>query len=154
MAVPKGIAALKGSWKGTSKLNFPDEDGTENVTESDSELQIETDGLNTYATVTYTWEHEGEPQEGTLILAGSEKTGVVTGGWADSWHQNSSILALKGPGMEADSVSLQAKYSGDWSWRIEIAAEEDHLIVRMTNIDPEGEETWAVLGEYLKQVGP
>lgn len=154
MAVPKGIAALKGSWRGKSKLNLPDESDAENVTESDSELRVDTDGLDTYATITYTWEYEGQAQQGSLILAGSEKDDTVSGGWADSWHQNGSILALTGTGMSGDFVSLSAKYFEVWGWRIEIGAEKDTLVVRMTNIDPEGAETWAVLGEYRKSPKP
>jgi hypothetical protein len=73
MAVPPNIRAAVGSWKGKSKLNLPWLPADKQVTESDSQLHVDTDDRGTIATLTYDWHYEGKRHEGTMILAGSTK---------------------------------------------------------------------------------
>jgi len=152
MAVPKAVIAMEGSWKGSSKLNLPEDPAVDNVFESGSTLQVESDPLRAFARVAYTWEHDGQWHQGVLLVCGSEASDTVTGAWADSWHQNSSVLQVAGTGIAGDRVSLTGAYSvegySDWGWRIDLGLAGEVLELRMTNISPEGDEYWAVQADY------
>jgi len=150
MAIPRTVSLGKGLWHGKSKLNFSEDPNVESVTESDSTLRIATDRLDTFATVTYTWEFEGEPQEGTLILAGSESKDAATAGWVDSWHQNGSVMSLAGTGMQGEQLTITGSYATDWGWRIELCTSDETLQLRMVNVSPDGSETWAVHATYRR----
>jgi hypothetical protein len=154
MATPPGLLAALGNWRGTSKLNYSEDPLVENISESDSTLAIETDPLHAFATVSYTWAFEGQAHEGRVLLCGTESTDEVTAGWSDSWHQNGSAMCLSGPGMHSNQVRLTGSYGAaggpDWGWRIEFNLEGDNLTLKMINITPEGDQTWAVHAEYLR----
>jgi hypothetical protein len=154
VAIPKLISLAKGSWQGKSKLNFSEDCEVEKVEESESVLDVQTDRQNTFATLTYTWAYEGQKQEGTLVIAGSERSEAVTGGWVDSWHQGSALMSLRGTGMKADRLSLTGAYAApgqpDWGWRIELVLVDKALELRMTNVSPTGVEAWAVVAVYMR----
>lgn len=154
MAVPKSIQLAKGTWKGKSKLNLPWLAPDKRVTESNSSLHIDTDSQDKFATITYDWRHEGKRQEGTIIVSGSAKSGSVEFGWVDSWHQNESVLHLKGGVSETGSVKAKGIYGTEkepWGWTIELLPSGDSLTVKMDNLTPAGEATWAVEGVYSRQ---
>jgi hypothetical protein len=56
--------------------------------------------------------------------------------------------------MQSDRVKLTGSYSAgsgpDWGWRIEIGLVDGRLSLTMINIEPEGEETWAVQADYSR----
>ena len=145
---------MSGSWHGISKLNLGEDPAVEEVTESDSLLRIETDPRNEFATVTYSWSYEGEEQTGSLLVAGSINSDKLTGGWADSWHQNGSVMSMNGTGTQSNCVRLTGSYGPEdqpqWGWRIELESIENQLTLRMVNISPDGDETWAVCCDYAR----
>ncbi len=117
-------------------------------------MMIELDPRETYASVRYTWAEGGEPQTGHMLLCGSEKTGELSCGWSDSWHQSGEVMPLKGDGMADGPARVTGSYGGDegpaWGWRIEFEQVGEELAFRMVNITPDGEEDWAVQASYRR----
>lgn len=152
MSIPRCILQAKGSWFGTSKLNLPWLAPEKRVTESGSFLHVETDAHDAFATVTYTWEHEGKRHEGTMVIAMNRESKEVQVGWADSWHQSTGIMHTVG--LESDEKSFKTKgtYAADkevWGWTIDIAVSGDTLVLKMDNVPPQGGE-WAVEAIYRR----
>lgn len=149
MATPKLFLDAVGTWAGESQLHLSWLREGERVVKSPSSLRVQSDPNNAFATVTYTWTHDGEEQFGSLLIAADEAA-VATGGWTDSWHQSSGVMALKGEAKA--TVNLNGHYSvaghGDWGWRIQISRNGSDLVFEMFNISPEGEEEWAVKAVY------
>jgi hypothetical protein len=153
MAVPKRVLEAKGLWKGQSQLNLPWLPPDKRVTESKSQLHVDTDAGDHYATITYTWEYEGKPQEGTMIVCMANKTKAVQIGWVDSWHENSEVLHLVGTEAESGEVRTKGSY-GDpkepWGWTINLDLVGGKLLLTMENIPHGSEPQWAVKGTYEK----
>jgi len=153
MAIPKSIHEAKGLWKGNSRLNLPWLPADKQVSESNSSLHIDSDGNNTYATITYNWSHEGKRQEGTIILSESTDSKAVELGWVDSWHQNSGVLHLVGEESDSGSVKVKGTYGPakePWGWTIEFQRAGNQLSMNMDNIKPSGEAIWAVKATYSR----
>ena len=153
MAVPKPMLDARGKWQGKSRLHLSWLPEDQRITESESDLVVAADPNCAYATVKYTWVHEGKAQSGLLLVAAGEN-GDASGGWADSWHQSGGVLALKGAGPDDGPLRLTGSYSAgeppEWGWRIEVESSESELVLRMINITPDGDEEWAVEGRYQK----
>lgn len=152
MPVPKFFEDATGWWEGTSSLSLPWE--RKEPYNSNSSLHIERGLHGGYAHVEYRWSHNDKPHQGVLIIAGNKKGGEITGGWVDSWHQNPSVLHLKGTWDSDDKLSFLGHYSAgsgpDWGWRIELRLVGDVLHLEMTNIHPDGKEDWAVRCDYKR----
>jgi hypothetical protein len=148
MATPAFAVASKGMWSGKSRLNLTEPPGPEEIYECDSTMEVRV--CEGYAVIDYVWEHDGEPQTGTIVLA--VRNGAATAGWIDSWHQNVAVMLLEGS--EADTYSVQGSYPtshwGTWGWRIEFEYIEEELRMLMTNVSPEGKEQWAVDARFKR----
>ncbi len=89
----------------------------------------------------YTWQHDGKPQSGKLVLVddGADFT--------DTFHSSSVMHFTRVPHGRAP-LDLRGSYGpeGDWGWRITLSvrAPSGELVVQMTNITPWGEEVRAV----------
>ncbi len=153
MAVPKSIHAAKGLWQGKSLLNLPFLPPGKQVSESQSSLHIDTDKHDSFATITYTWQYEGQVQEGTILLCQSDKRKHLELGWVDSWHQSTSVMHLEGEETETALVKAKGSYSGGnetWGWTIAFVHDGDQLTMTMENVMPSGEAVWAVKATYKK----
>ena len=153
MAVPKRIHDAKGLWKGKSQLNLPWLAPDKRVTESISQLHIDCDSHNSFATVTYTWEYQGKRQEGTMIISMAEKTKVVEIGWVDSWHESSAVLHLIGNEAENGSIKTKGSYSTGkepWGWTIGFDFSVDQFTLTMENVPPGAAPQWAVKAVYKR----
>lgn len=100
-----------------------------------------------HSLVKYTWDYEGEPQVGTMLISIGEDN-VATMGWTDSWHQGASVMLLTGTQTET-GISVTGNYPAgenepDWSWRVTLDDLSTELKMMMFNISPDGEEEWAV----------
>lgn len=147
MAIAAVLLESVGEWIGHSTLNLPWLEEGNRLHRSESKLLVEVDRHSKFATVSYTWTYDGEDHEGRMVFCQNSKQ--ATGGWSDSWHQNSSVLFMTGAAR--DDISIQAVYSAEqWSWRLEMRRDGEQLILRMINIDPEGKEEWAVEAAYAR----
>ena len=153
MPVPEPLLLALGHWTGTSRLHQSWLPEDQKIQESASTFSIVTDPKQTFATVDYTWSTDGVEQTGRMLVAGGE-SGAVSAGWSDSWHQNGGVLALIGNGMTGP-VKVTGAYSApegpDWGWRIELdLTGPETFEMRMFTITPDGEEEWAVQGDYRR----
>ena len=113
MAIPKSIIDAAGSWFGSSKLNQSWLPPEKRIAESASFLHIETDDHRTFATITYTWHHEGKRHEGTILVCMDGDSKVVQFGWSDSWHQNTAVMHLVGSEVNEGSVKTKGTYAAE-----------------------------------------
>lgn len=152
MNLPKALIEAAGSWTGESTLHMSWMPPGEQTETSKSSLHLEVSGDGAYATLTYTWAYKGKPQEGTLLLA-SDKNSNVSGGWADTWHQNTAVMCLSGKATP-ESVPLNGKYSvpghPDWGWRVQITPTPERMSLQMVNISPDDKEEPAVTATYTR----
>lgn len=153
MAVPANLSACAGTWRGQNRLHDPH---TNQPADSPSQLTVTPMGNGQFVRVDYTWAYRGQPQEGSILIAGDAGANSLVGHWFDTWHQRFPIMALSGAGRPDGTTSLRGSYAAppgpDWGWRIELAPQSDQVQMRMFNIWPEGREDPAVEASY--QRGP
>lgn len=130
-----------GAWKGTMHLNLGGEG--ENLFQSESTLHLDRAALDQYLLAQYTWSHDGEPHQGTMIFGENECA------WVDSFHTGGAIMRFSATGPFVYLGSYGAgDGSPDWGWRIAWKSESDAVHLEMTNITPDGQEEWAVRVHY------
>lgn len=148
MAILEQWQALIGSWNGTSRL-FLHEEPTR---ESRSTATIMTVAQGKFCVVSYTWEYEGEAQDGLLML-GSEQDAVEVV-FLDSWHMGDKTMVLRGQAETQGATSVLGSYSvpgyPDWGWRIVIEPGDNTWRLLMYNVTPEGEEFLGVEAVYTR----
>lgn len=70
-----------------------------------------------------------------MVWPGAAK-GHVAGVWADSWHQRSQPMDLRGTSEPDGALVLSGTYAEEWGWVILVQGVEDGLEVRMDNVVP------------------
>ena len=155
MSIPSCLVGAKDHvWTGTSRLHLSWLPEDQQIQSSPSSLTIsylEDEGtLN----INYTWEHEDAPQKGDMVITGNADEQSVLMTWHDTWHQSDGRMQLVGV-FDEDEVSCLGSYGEDggekWGWKIQMHMEEDNVFsMKMINVDPQGEEDWAVHALYTK----
>jgi uncharacterized protein DUF1579 len=152
MSVPNSLASLAGEWKGTNRLNLPWL--PDPIQESESKAIVSLRISGQFIGFAYTWEHEGKPQEGLLILGCDNKTNAVQAVWTDSWHMSHKFMLCDGTTDGKGKIDVKGFYSvpdhPDWGWRTVIEPGSDTFKYTMYNVTPEGEETLAVDTEFVR----
>lgn len=139
-----------GTWAGTSRLYF---EGKE--LDSASTARVAHLAQGQFVSLAYTWQADGQPQDGQIIYPVTPGEASSAAVWLDSWHMSHQIMQCKATLDPAGRVSLLGSYSfpgyPTWGWRIEIGlGEDDALTVRMFNIPPDEGEQIAVLAQYTR----
>jgi hypothetical protein len=137
-ATGRGLERLAGTWQGSNRFRMMP---TDDFTESPATAFVTTAAGGHAVVVTYTWEHPQDgPQEGVLLVGSPDEDGpAVAAAWADSWHQQPSILTL--PGIQADGrLEVTADYGGGWRWTIALEG-TDPLLLTMHNVVPDDQAT-------------
>lgn len=134
----------KETLQGLSRLNLPWIE-EQPIYESASSLTM-TQLPDGSVELLYTWSHENVDQLGRLVVTESD-SGTASATWIDTWHQSDSPLKMCGEATEAGFV-LDGMYfedeAGQWNWRIELRIQQGGYHLKMFNIEPSGEEVWAV----------
>ena len=147
MSIPIKLRELLGDWKGSNRLHLG-EWGPTPIHESAATATVRERIGGQFLEILYTWEYDGKPQEGVMILGGDNKTDAVNAFWTDSWHMAHNVMLCNGSESADGSVSVKGTYKveghPDWGWRSEIAATNAGFDYKMFNISPEGEESIAV----------
>jgi hypothetical protein len=152
MSVLHALAACAGAWQGRNTLHDPSSGKPD---ESPSDLMVTPMLGRRFVRLDYTWAHQGEPQEGSLLLGFDPKAGEVSGHWIDTWHMGRKVLACSGSIPVGGTISVQGSYAAppgpDWGWRIEITAENGETIrIAHFNVEPDGNEEPAVEAVYSR----
>lgn len=146
MSIHQKLSDLVGSWKGTNRLYTPWLE--QKLHESPSTANVRSKMNGQFLSIEYTWSHDGEPQEGLLVLGCDPKSDAVQAVWTDSWHSKNVLMLCNGTADENGNVSVTGYYSvpenPDWGWRTELHPASDSFLYRMYNISPDGDEDLAV----------
>lgn len=150
MSIPSQVAGAVGAWRGVNKLWFTP---TDPAIESATTAEVGTVAQGKFLTVRYTWEFDGKPQEGFLLLGDDPTTGVCDAVLVDSFHNSDRAMSLTAPLIGDGAVSVRGSYAAppgsDWGWRVTLdLPAEDRLVLRMFNITPDGTEALAVEASF------
>ena len=144
---------LLGNWSGTKQVwPFP---GADEI-RSDSTAHVSPIAQGQFIALSYTWEVEGQPQDGMIVFPSQSGETTTKSVWLDSWHTKNDMMHCEAA-LEKGIVSLKGSYPApegpDWGWRIEIDVDPaPSLAIHMFNITPEGQEALAVLIQYERRV--
>jgi hypothetical protein len=141
-----------GSWKGTYRLR----EVSHALSRSSSSASIAILLQGRFARVDYTWSHNGEPQEGSLLFGFERKRRLLTAVWIDSWHMGDKFMICQGAVKANGALSAVGFYgvpSGpDWGWRTVMEARGGNSFrMIMYNVSPDGKEELAVEASYSRE---
>jgi Protein of unknown function (DUF1579) len=136
---------LGGRWTGNYRL-WVDPSGP--VRESQSTATLSPVAGGNFTRLDYTWEYDGRPQDGSILIGFDAGRDIVTAIWVDSWHMSDKAMVSEGRAT-GGKVELSGTYAAppgpDWGWRTVIEpADSDSLRMTMYNVSPEGKEDLAV----------
>lgn len=150
MAQIELLNEIEGSWQGRSRLQ---ESAEIEVRESVSYIIVAPIILGQFHQINYTWVEGGQPQAGILMLGYNNSKEMALAIWLDSWHTSEQFMHFEGSIEESGMINVVGSYAAetgpDWGWRITLELDDkDALLLTMYNATPDGEELWAVKGEY------
>jgi Protein of unknown function (DUF1579) len=145
------LHALAGNWTGTSRLWL---NPSEPPYECRSTVWVISAARGKFMRLDYTWDYQGEPQEGALLLGHERERNIVTAVWIDSWHMGAKYMACEGKVTDG-AISVRGSYAAppgpDWGWRTVIEPRgADSFRLDMYNITPDGQAALAVEALYHK----
>lgn len=147
---------LAGRWTGSNRLHDPH---TGKPEDSPSRLVIAPLLGGKFIRLDYTWNHQGKPHEGSLLVGFNSQTSELSGHWIDSWHMAPTAMILRGSMVDGGELSLLGSYAAppgpDWGWRIDIELrnldDRPAIELRMTNINPDGKTEPAVEATWKRE---
>lgn len=146
MSVPDAFISLSGHWKGRNRLHanwLPDP-----IVESESLACVSTKMRDQFLQIDYTWQYEGNVQEGTLIFGSEKNAAAAQAVWSDSWHLSNNLMLCDGNIANGKLLNVKGYYKvtdhPDWGWRTEVTANGSVFRYVMYNVSPEGDEELAV----------
>jgi hypothetical protein len=153
MSIPAMARELVGQWEGSSLLWLSPEAPPRRCGTTASVSFV---AQGRFVTVAYTWEYEGKPQEGLLLLGMDKQERALEAIWIDSWHMADKMLVCRGDADGSGEISVLGSYAAppgpDWGWRIALrSGAAGEFQIRMYNISPGGEEEPAVEASYTRQ---
>lgn len=155
MSIHSRLSELVGNWDGTNRLHLSWMPNP--LHESRSTAVVRERIGRQCLEIAYTWEYEGKPHEGVIILSGSPKTDGIKAVWTDSWHSANVLMTCEGTVDESGRVSVKGSYSvpdhPDWGWRTDIIPGDGTFEYVMYNVSPEGVEELAVETVFSKAGG-
>lgn len=151
MSVPTNLHALTGTWTGVYRLHLPGEPLRESATTAEVDLAAQA----RFVTIDYTWEFDGQPQDGLLVFGRDPEQDAVGLVWIDSWHMRDRLMLCQGHIEANQDVVVHGSYQvvdgPDWGWRTVIRAQGDAWHMVMYNVSPDDHEVLAVEAEYARR---
>ena len=144
------LLACAGVWHGTNLLQVSPDCAAD---ESPSTVTVTPLLGGRFVRIEQNWAWQGSPQEGSLLIGYGSDSNTATGHWIDSFHNGHKVMACRGAIDLGGAVNVLGGYAAppgpDWGWRITIAPQPpNRLDIVMYNIDPSGNEVWAVKAEH------
>jgi hypothetical protein len=141
---------LHGVWSGTKKLWLAPDDP---AFESRTMARVSELAQGQFVSIAYQWTFDDQPQDGLIVFISEFDRSLAKAIWLDSWHMKNAIMICESSGVDDGAVSFLGSYLAppgpDWGWRIEFKLPaHTELMIRMTNISPDHEESLAVLAQY------
>ncbi|MBP1135151.1 hypothetical protein JOE31_001383 [Arthrobacter sp. PvP023] len=174
MKIVECLAPFTGTWQGHNRMRIMP---TDEYQESVSAATVAVTAKD-FVTVEYTWAHEGQPQNGLLLLGsgpasrggpGGEATAAgeappsdassgpgATAVWVDSFHSGPEWLTLSGniggDGVVRLTGSYPAPEGPDWGWQIHIEPGDGNGgRITMHNVVPGHDPYQVVEATYRRQ---
>lgn len=124
MTIVESLAPFTGTWQGHNRMRIMP---TDEYQESVSAATVAVTARD-FVTIEYTWAHDGQPQNGLLLLGAVPPSDVPSGTgatavWVDSFHAAPQWLTLAGTidgGVVRLSCTYPAPEGPDWGWQIHI----------------------------------
>jgi hypothetical protein len=152
MSLDERLTGLVGEWNGTNVLHTPWL--PEPLKESPSRAIVRTKMNDQFLTIEYTWNFDGDAQDGILILGCDPKSDAVQAVFTDSWHSKHTLMLCNGNIQTDGKISVFGTYSvpdnPDWGWRTEITPNIDSFRYTMYNVEPDGSEEIAVETDFTR----
>ena len=153
MTIPANLADLIGHWRGTNRLWLSPADP---VHESGSTMLVAPAAQGRFITLQYTWDYEGDPQDGLLLLGVKPHPEALKAVWMDSWHMQDKYMLCEETNGEQGEIFLTGSYAVppglDWGWKIEIIPQlPDEFQLLMYNLSPEGTSHLAVQTGFIRK---
>jgi len=146
------LGNLVGEWSGTKKLwMMPDTPAVE----CKSTAVITPEAGGRVIAVRYTWESDGQPCEGIVLVRMATSPSDADLVWMDSWHQPDVFMLCPAEDDAQLLIAGRGSYAAppgpDWGWRIALQSQgPDDFRIVMHNITPEGREELAVEAVYKR----
>lgn len=149
--IPKGFEKLIGEWKGENRLHtvwIPDDP----LKVSESTCSVKTAAMSQHLVIEYSWNYQGEPQTGLMIIGSPKDKETIDVYWIDSWHLSNLFMNSEGA-IKDGVISVKGFYKveghPDWGWRTDLeVADSNSFSFTMYNVTPEGEESLAVESKF------
>lgn len=150
LSIPDTLRAARGTWQGTNRLHLPDVP-TRDVPSS---AAIELVAQGRFCTISYTWNFDGEPQDGLLLIGQGSDEHAITAVWVDSWHMGDAAMQCLGQSVSDTQITVHGTFavenSPDWGWRIDLLTNQEAVQIVMYNLSPDGDEYLAVEASYAR----
>ena len=150
MPILPNLLAAAGRWQGTNRLHDPNTNQTE---DTPSTLVVTPMLAGRFVLLEYTWQWQGQPQSGAMIVGHEPDTHLDTAYWVDTWHNGDRGMLCQGPGGDTNAATVRGTFPAppgpDWGWDIVLTpkARESFEIV-MHVYTPDGEQGPAVEAWY------
>ncbi|WP_205660466.1 DUF1579 family protein [Amycolatopsis antarctica] len=134
MTILRNLHEAAGDWQGTNLMRMmPDDE----YSPSAATASVGVAAGGHAVTVAYTWSHEGEPQDGVLLVTAGREPGTAAVAWIDSWHQNPHWMVCEGRLGDDGDIRVEGSYGRDAGWRLRLgAAGGRSLRIAMDNLGP------------------
>ena len=103
MTIPANLVDLIGHWRGTNRLWLSPADP---VHESGSTMLVAPAAQGRFITFQYTWDYEGDQQDGLLLLGVKPHPVAVKAVWIDSWHMQDNYMLCEETNGEQGEIFL------------------------------------------------
>ncbi|MES2069693.1 MAG: DUF1579 family protein [Pseudomonadota bacterium] len=145
--------AFLGQWVGGNHLFLSWQTKPEHV--SDTRLAVTPAAGGKFLQFHYDWQHDGQLQQGVLLLGYDEEQNAASAAWGDSWHQDKKLMQCAGAVDQAGVVNLLGSFAAppdpDWGWRIILTPQSaTEMQIVMNVITPDGREALAVRADYRR----
>jgi hypothetical protein len=155
LAPPFDLDQLIGEWEGAARTYF-EPDNVADESRWRGSIRAVVPGrflLHEYRSIPPTGSVIGALQ-GAMLFGDERDAGLHVCAWNDSFHMSKSTMISRGP-RAPRGFSVLGSYAAppgpDWGWRTSFdLITPDRLVILMTNISPEGEESRAVEIEYAR----
>ena len=112
MTIIESLAPFTGSWQGHNLLRIMP---TDEYQESVSAATV-TVTAGAFVTIEYTWQHEGKPQSGLLLLGSGPASGVAAGGEGAAAPEEEDAAAVSDVGGGAPAEAAAGSQGAKAVW--------------------------------------
>src|SRR5262245_1855414 len=111
MSALQALHNLVGNFSATSKLWIY---STEEPRSCHSDAVVTPVAQGKFLRLDYTWQFDGTPQSGSILIGHESDRNTVTAVWIDSWHMGEKYMACEGKfiagGSDNSAIELRGSY--------------------------------------------